>query len=267
VRPTKAFGQNFLADPNLARSIAALATVGPRDRVVEVGAGVGSLTVALAETGARVLAVELDRRLVPALREVVGSLPNVEILVGDALRLDWGATLEGQGWAMVSNLPYNVGVPVLMRMLTSVPAVDRYLVMVQREVGERLAAGPGEEAYGSISVRASYHAEIETLRRVPASVFWPRPNVESILVRLRPRPAPVDVPRDALFRVVEEGFAERRKTMANALRRLGLDPSTATRVLGSCGLLADVRAERLSLADFARLTDALLRDGLLGSTA
>lgn len=199
----------------------------------------------------------------PALREVVGEAPNVEIRVDDALRLDWDHTLEADDWRMVSNLPYNIAVPLLMRMLSTASRVRGYLVMVQREVGERLAAGPGDAAYGSASVRASYHARVEIERRVPASVFWPKPKVGSVLVRLTPRPAPVDVPREPLFRVVDEGFAERRKTMANALRRLGLDASEAADVLRRSELPADVRAERLGLADFDRVTGELLGRGAL----
>jgi 16S rRNA (adenine1518-N6/adenine1519-N6)-dimethyltransferase len=148
-------------------------------------------------------------------------------------------------------------------MLDRAPRISEYLVMVQREVGERLTAQPGEDAYGAASVRVAYRARAELVRRVPADVFWPRPKVESVTVRLTPRPAPVDVDRGALFRVVEEGFAERRKTMGNALRRLGLDRPSAARVLRAEGLEPDVRAERLGLPEFARLAEALRREGVL----
>jgi 16S rRNA (adenine1518-N6/adenine1519-N6)-dimethyltransferase len=224
--------------------------------VVEVGAGLGSLTVALAGASADVLAVEFDRALLPALVEVLAPWPRVRVVTADAMRLDWTRRLTGRGWKMVSNLPYNVAVPLVVEMLEGVPAVDSFLVMVQREVGERLAAGPGEEAYGAVSVRVGYRAEAAVVRRVPPSVFWPRPRVESVLVRLTRRAHPaVDVDRDRLFRVVDAGFAERRKTMRNALRRLGLSTEEAMSALARCDLDPDVRAETLSLEQFARVAE------------
>ncbi|HEU4354962.1 MAG TPA: 16S rRNA (adenine(1518)-N(6)/adenine(1519)-N(6))-dimethyltransferase RsmA [Actinomycetota bacterium] len=258
VRPTKALGQHFLADPNLARAIVADADIQSGDRVVEVGAGLGSLTVALAAAGARVVALELDRALLPALREVVVPWPRVEIRAADAMRVDWPSAVPGDGWKMVSNLPYNVAVPLLLTMLAEVPRIRSYLVMVQREVGERIVAGPGDPSYGAVSVRVAYRAERTLARRVPASVFWPRPSVDSVLVRLerRVRP-PVATDPGRLFRVVDEGFAERRKTMRNALRRLGLSPTDAASALERCGLEPNVRAERLTIHDFARLAEAV----------
>ena len=226
--------------------------------MLEIGAGLGSLTVALAAVGARVVAVEFDRTLLSALREVVAPWPRVEVLAADAMRLDWASTVRGDGWKMCSNLPYNVAVPLVVGMLEEVPGIRRYLVMVQREVGERLVAHPGDPAYGAVSVRVAYRAEGALARRVPASVFWPRPKVDSVLVRLeRLLHPPVATDPERLFRVVDEGFAERRKTMRNALRRLGLSASRATSALERCGLEPDVRAERLSINDFARLTEAI----------
>jgi len=230
------------------------------DRVVEVGAGLGSLTIPLAEAGARVLAIEVDHGLSRALREVVGSYPNVRIEVSDAMRTDWTTALGADRWSMVSNLPYNVSVPLLMELLRTAP-IDRYVVMVQREVGERLVARPGEEAYGAVSARVAYGADARVLRRVPADVFWPRPKVDSVLVRLDPRPPAVDVDPAALFAVVDEGFAERRKTMANALRRLGLDAGDAAEILRAVDPDPSVRAERLGLDAFAAIARAMLERG------
>jgi 16S rRNA (adenine1518-N6/adenine1519-N6)-dimethyltransferase len=230
--------------------------------VLEVGAGLGSLTVALAEAGGVVLALELDRALDPALREVVEPYGDrVRVVIADAMRADWDALLPGQGWAMVSNLPYNVSVPLLLHLLRSVPAIDRYLVMVQREVGQRLVAAPGAEAYGAVSVRVAYRADARVVRRVPADVFWPRPKVDSVLVAIAPHQPRVDVDPAALSAVIDHGFAERRKTMGNALRRLGLDAASATRLMAACGLDPRVRAERLGLEDFARIATALLSQG------
>ena len=232
--------------------------------MLEVGAGLGSLTVALAGTGARVLAVEFDRQLLPALEETVADLGAVAVLEADAMTVDWAAVLGDERWLMVSNLPFNVATPLLLEMLVRAPMIRRYLVMVQREVGERLAAGPGEEAYGAVSVKVAYRARAEVLRRVPASVFWPRPKVESVLVRLTPREEPpVAVDPARLFRVVEEGFAERRKTMRNALRRLGLGVDAAGAVLERCGFDTRVRAEEIGLEGFARLTEAAAQAGAI----
>ena len=186
IRPTKALGQHFLIDPNLARAVAADAEVGPGSRVVEVGAGLGSLTVALAAAGAdAVLAVEFDRSLMPALRETTARCENVTLLEADAMRTDWTQEL-GEGaapWTLCANLPYNISVPLVLTLLETVPAIARFVVMVQREVGERLVAGPGREGYGAVSVRVAYRAEATMVRRVPASVFWPRPAVASAVVK------------------------------------------------------------------------------------
>jgi 16S rRNA (adenine1518-N6/adenine1519-N6)-dimethyltransferase len=230
--------------------------VRPGDRVVEVGAGLGSLTVALAAAGAEVLAIELDRALLPALEEVAAGLP-IRLVGADALRADWSELLPGRGWKMVSNLPYNIAVPLVLEMLQRARGVERYLVMVQREVGERLAAGPGEKAYGAVSVRVAYRAEARVLRRVPATVFWPEPAVDSVLVELVHRDPPVATPPERLFRVVDEGFAQRRKTMRNALVRLGLSPEQAADALARCALEPKVRAEDLGLAEFACLAEAI----------
>src|SRR5712671_4519701 len=167
VRPSKSLGQNFLTDPNLARAIASDAGVGPGDHVVEVGAGFGSLTVALAGTGAAVAAVEFDRLLVPALRDVTASLENVSVMHGDAMKMDWlGLTGEVE-WTLCANLPYNIATPLVMDLLAEAPAIRRFIVMVQREAGERLVAQAGEERYGAVSVRVAYAAAGRLIRSVP----------------------------------------------------------------------------------------------------
>jgi len=260
IRPTKSLGQNFLIDPNLARAIAADAGVGPGDRVVEIGAGLGSLTLALAAAGARVRAIEFDRRLIPALEEARAGLAGVEIGHADAMKVDWEAELASEPWTVCANLPYNVAVPLVLTLLERAPTVRRAVVMVQREVGERFAASPGQEAYGAVSVRVAYRAVATIVRRVPASVFWPRPKVASVVVRLdRLDAPPVETDPERLWRVVDAGFAERRKTMRNALRRLGLDLAGADAVLASCGVASTARAEELDLATFAAIGEALPR--------
>ena len=254
IRPTKSLGQHFLLDPNLADAIARDAGVEPGDRVVEVGAGLGSLTVALARAGAaEVLAVEVDRRLVEALEEVVADLPVVRVLQADATELDWEATLGEGPWIACGNLPYNVGTTIAIDLLERAP-VARIVAMLQREVGERLAARPGDAAYGALSVRVAYRATASIVRSVPPEVFWPRPRVGSVVVRIDRRPVPaVDVDEDVLWRVVDTSFAQRRKTMRNAVRRLGLDAPHADSLLAAVGVASEARPEQLDLAAFARI--------------
>ena len=181
IHPSRALGQNFVVDPNTVRRIARLSGVGSGSSVVEVGAGLGSLTLALAETGANVTAVEIDSGLIPLLESVVEDR-GVRVIHGDALTLDWdellssGPTGPETSWAMVSNLPYNVATPVVAKVLDEMPDVKRLVVMVQREVGERLAAGVGDPAYGAVSVKVSYHAKASVLGHVPPTVFMPRPE-------------------------------------------------------------------------------------------
>lgn len=256
LRPSKALGQNFLADRNMAQHIVRLAGVAAGDHVVEVGPGLGSLTVALCDAGARVLAVELDKHLLPALAETLQGR-DVEIVAGDALTTDWPALLAGHDrWAMVANLPYNVATPVVVRALETAPMIDCFLVMVQREVGDRLAAGPGDDAYGAVSVKVAYYCEAAVVGTVPASVFVPKPNVESALVRLTRRAEPpVTVPDvDAMFALVRAGFATRRKTLRNALSaELG---ERAESVLTAAGIDPRARAETVGLEQWAALAKA-----------
>jgi 16S rRNA (adenine1518-N6/adenine1519-N6)-dimethyltransferase len=196
-------------------------------------------------------------RLVRPLEEVTSGLANVRIVAVNAVEADWDALVGEGAWRMASNLPYNVAVPVVLDLLSEAPQVDPMLVMVQREVGERLAATPGQDAFGAVSLRVAYRAEARSLRRVRASVFWPEPGVESVLVRLVRRPPPVTTPEKSLFRLVDAGFAQRRKTMANALVRLGYRRDAAAAAIQHAGLERRVRAEELGLKDFARLVEAL----------
>ena len=252
LRPSKALGQNFLTDENTARRIVRLAEVEPGDHVVEVGPGVGSLTVQLAAAGARILAVELDKRLAPVVAEVV---PSAEVVQADAMDADWGALLAGANrWVMVSNLPYNVATPVVVRALETAPMIDRFLVMVQREVGERLASGVGDAQYGAVSVKIAYYADARVVGLVPPTVFMPRPNVDSALVRLVRRPPPVVVADpEWLFQLVRAGFATRRKTLRNALATVLGDHTVPA--LEAAGIDPRARAETLGLPEWAALAE------------
>ena len=248
--PNRARGQHFVVDANTVRRIARLADVGPGDRVVEVGAGLGSLTLALAETGASVLAVEIDRGLVPVLREVVEPA-GVEVVKADALQVDWDELLGEGPWTLVANLPYNVATPLIADLLDHVAAITRMVVMVQREVGERLAERPGGDAYGAVSVKVSYWATARVVGKVPPSVFMPVPNVESVLVDIRRRPEPAvgpDVDPEWLFCLVAAGFGQRRKMLRRSLA--GLVPPGA---FTAAGVRPEARAEELGVEDWGRL--------------
>jgi 16S rRNA (adenine1518-N6/adenine1519-N6)-dimethyltransferase len=256
IRPSRALGQNFLADPNTARRIVRLAGVERGDRVLEIGPGLGSLTLALADAGARVHALELDRHLVPVLESVLRAVPDVTVEQGDALTWEYAARLGDGPWSCVSNLPYNVATPVVARILEEAPAVTRLLVMVQREVGERLAAGPGTKAYGAVSVKVAFHATARIVGAVPPTVFVPRPKVESALVLLERRATPpVDVPSyAALFELVGAGFAQRRKMLRRALAGALGDRTEA--VLTVAGVAPTARAEELDLEAWAGVARA-----------
>jgi 16S rRNA (adenine1518-N6/adenine1519-N6)-dimethyltransferase len=259
ISPKKSLGQNFLVDANIARRIVGLAGVENGARVLEIGPGLGSLTLALCDAGARVLAVELDARLAGVLVSVLddaGVADQVHVEVADANRADLdgflAAHLEGVGPVVcVSNLPYNVAVPVVVRLLEECPTVTRIVVMVQREVGERLAAGVGDEQYGAVSVKVAYHARAALVGKVPPSVFVPRPKVDSALVRLDRREAPpVSVPsEDALFGLVRAGFAQRRKMLRRSLA--GVLGPRAVDVLDAAGVAPTARAEELDLDAWA----------------
>jgi 16S rRNA (adenine1518-N6/adenine1519-N6)-dimethyltransferase len=253
LRPSKARGQHFVTDPNTVRRIARLARVGAGDRVVEIGAGLGSLTLALSETGAAVTAVEVDRGLVTALRSVVEPA-GVAVVEGDALALDWDDLLGPGPWVLVANLPYNVATPMVAELLDRVPAIVRMLVMVQREVAQRLVAGPGDDAYGAVSVKVAYWATSGIVGSVPPTVFLPQPNVESSLVEIVRRDVPAvpgTVDRERMFRLVAAGFGQRRKMLRRSLASL-----VRPEAFAAAGVRPEARAEELDLDDWARLAAA-----------
>lgn len=252
--PRKRAGQNFVVDPNTVRRIVAAADLGPDDVVLEVGPGLGSLTVALADVVRRVVAVEIDAGLVTALGEVLTGTTNVEVVHADALRVDLAALVDGGPARLVANLPYNVATAIVVDAMTSGAFRDAF-VMVQREVGERWAARPGDRAHAAVSVKLALVADVEVVLAVPRTVFLPAPNVDSVMVRLVRRPDALgsdDYARVAS--VIERAFSSRRKALRNALAEPGLD------VEGAClaaGIDPGARAERLDAAAFVRLSAAL----------
>jgi 16S rRNA (adenine1518-N6/adenine1519-N6)-dimethyltransferase len=253
--PRRAFGQNFVADANTVRRIAALSGVGPGDHVVEIGAGLGSLTLALAETGATIVAVEIDNGLVNALRDVVSSIPNIEVVHADAASLDWHALGErSPRWHVVANLPYNIATPLVADILDDVPVVEHLLVMVQREVAERFVAEVGSDAYGAVSVKIAYWAKARIVGDVPPSVFIPKPSIMSTLVDIRRHATPAvdDIDPRALFALVRKGFAQRRKMLRRALAGTVTSDDFET-----AGIAPESRAEELDVHAWGRLLSAI----------
>ena len=248
LKPSRALGQNFVGDANTVRRIARLAEVGPGDRVVEIGPGLGSLTLALLETGAAVTAVEVDRYVVPALRSIVEPR-GATVVHADALAVDWRELLGAGDWVLVANLPYNVATPLVLQVLDGAPVVRRMLVMVQREVGERFAARPGSKAYGAVSVKIAWFATASVVGKVPRTVFVPQPNVDSALVVIdRHGEVGTLEERDAVFGLIDAGFATRRKMLRNTLAGLVGDECFA-----AAGIEPTERAERLDLDAWRRL--------------
>jgi len=258
IDPSRALGQNFLCDPGTIDKIVRLAGVRAGDHVVEIGPGLGSLTLALAEADATVVAVELDRYLVPVLRDVVegvGATP-VTIIEHDALTLDWDDALGAiagpdTSWSVVANLPYNIATPLVLDLLAAEPRFDRWLVMVQKEVGDRLAAGPGSKIYGIPSVLTAYWGVARIVATVPPQVFLPQPNVDSALVRIdRHVEPPLDVPFADVERLVRAGFGQRRKMLRRSLSAF-LDEQQ----IAAAGVAPTDRAEQLDLQQWGRLAE------------
>lgn len=250
LRPRHRLGQHFLADANVTRRIVAAAGVGPGDRVIEIGAGTGTLTAALAGAGARVVAYEVDEGLRPVLEEVTAGL-DVELRFADATEIDFASEFADPPWVVVANLPYNVGTGLVMDVLRGVPAVVRLVVMVQREVGERLAARAGEPDYGLPSVVVGVHGTAKMLFRVPSQVFFPAPRVESVVVGIERREAPPNAER--AIELARGAFSKRRKMLRASLAGTLTEPSVA---LESAGIDPTRRAEELTPEDFLRLAEA-----------
>jgi 16S rRNA (adenine1518-N6/adenine1519-N6)-dimethyltransferase len=264
IRPTKTLGQNFVHDPNTVRRIVRAAQLRPDDVVVEVGPGLGSLTLALLGSCARVIAVEIDPVLAgrlprTAVERAPASADRLAVLGADALAL---ASVPGPApTALVANLPYNIAVPVVLHLLETLPTLRRVLVMVQAEVAERLAAGPGSRIYGVPSVKAAWYAEVRRAGAVSRQVFWPMPNVDSGLVAMNRRPppgqwgpaGPAEADRRRVFGLIDAAFAQRRKTLRAALVGWAGSAATAEARLRAAGIDPSARGEQLSVVDFARL--------------
>lgn len=266
----KRFGQNFISDKNLLQSIVQDAGVTSGDWVLEIGPGLGTLTQALAQSGAQVTAVELDRDLVQILRQHLEPAA-ISIVEGDALELDWTRVLQGSGWQdqplkVVANLPYYITTPLVMKALESALPFQTVTVMVQHEVALRMQAAPGTSDYGILSLMVQYYSQPHLCRVVNAGSFYPKPEVDSAVIRLDVRQQPpVGAPKAALFTVIKGGFSQRRKKFRNALKHVlqdwNLDMAQLDAVLADLNLDPNVRAEALSLQQFGAITEALLALG------
>lgn len=262
VRPTKQWGQNFVVDANTVRRIVRAGEVTAQDHVVEIGPGLGSLTLALLEAAGRVTAVEVDPVLAAALpgtvaEEAPGAVERLEVVHADAMTV---TDLPGPPpTALVANLPYNISVPVVLHFLETFPTIERVLVMVQLEVAERLAAGPGSKTYGVPSVKAAWWTDVGLAGRVSRSIFWPVPNVDSGLVRLVRRDPPTTAAtREQVFAVVDAAFAQRRKTLRASLRSIAGSGEVAEAALLAAGVDPRTRGEQLDVLAFARITEELM---------
>jgi len=262
VAPTKKLGQNFVHDPNTVRRIVAAAGLRPADVVLEVGPGLGSLTLGLVGAAAHVHAVEIDRALAAALPSTVDS-PRLTVHSADALRVT-AADFDPPPTMLVANLPYNVAVPVVLHLLAELPTLRGGLVMVQKEVADRLVAPPGSKVYGVPSVKLAWYADARSAGRVPPAVFWPVPNVDSGLVAFTRRPAPAAVDRKAVFAVVDAAFAQRRKTLRAALAGWAGSPARAEEVLLTAGMNPQARGESLGVGEFAAIAAAAETSGYGG---
>ncbi len=272
LRPSKQRGQNFVVDANTVRRIVALSGVGPDDVVCEIGPGLGSLTLGLLEAGARVVAVEIEPSLAGRLVRTVSELMpeaagRLEVVEADALRV---TELPGPPLtAVVANLPYNVSVPVLLHMLETFPTWERGLVMVQLEVADRISAAPGSKVYGVPSAKVAWYAEATRVGTVPPTVFWPVPNVDSGLVSLVRRDAPVTAAsREDVFAVVDAAFGQRRKMLRSAVGGMYGGSAAASDAMAAAGVDPTARGETLGIAEFARMAELLpARTDSLGSVA
>lgn len=257
IQPTKKLGQNFVIDANTVRRIVKSAGVVAGETVVEVGPGLGSLTLGLLEAGAAVVAVEIDKRLAAQLPTTVESMApgaKLTVITEDALRVD---SLPDDPTVFVANLPYNVSVPVLLHFLEHFGTIDRGLVMVQAEVGERVAAGPGSKVYGSPSIKAAWYGEFSTAGKVSRQVFWPVPNVDSILVRFERHEQPgTEEERLATFALVDAAFQQRRKMLRQSLGGILGGSAEASARLEAAGIAPTARGEELTVSDFLRVVRA-----------
>lgn len=264
----KKFGQNFLIDQRVLDKIIAAADIGPDDCVLEIGPGIGTLTRCLAEAAGQVIAVEIDKNLIPILGDVLSEYNNITVINEDILKVDIQALVDekngGKPIKVVANLPYYITTPIIMGLFESNVPIDNITVMVQKEVADRMQVGPGTKDYGALSLAVQYYAEPYIVANVPQNCFIPRPNVGSAVIRLtRHKEKPVTAKNEQhMFRLVRAAFNQRRKTLQNALHNmpeLNLSKEQVVNALKEMGLSETIRGEKLTLEEFAKLSDLLIK--------
>ncbi len=259
IRPTKTLGQNFVIDPNTIRRIVAAANISPDETVLEVGPGLGSLTLGILDVAKDMVAVEIDPPLAQQLPATIqkfrpGAEERIDVVLSDAMKV---YELPQTPTALVANLPYNVAVPVLIHLFSEFDSIEHALVMVQDEVADRLAAKPGSKIYGVPSVKANWFCEVSKAGVIGTNVFWPAPKIKSGLVAFKKCPEPIsDVPRELVFEIVDAAFAQRRKTLRAALGAWAGSPQRAGEILEAAGIDPSLRGERLNVFDFVKIAEA-----------
>lgn len=257
LKAKKRFGQNFLINEKVVQAIAQAAQIGPGDLVLEIGPGIGTLTQALAETGAQVKSVEIDQSLLPVLAKTLEGYTNVEIIPGDVLKVDLGEITQHEPFTVAANLPYYITTPIIFALLEQQLPLKRLVVMVQKEVAERMTAGPGTKDYGPLSLALQYYSEPRLALSVPARDFMPAPKVDSMVVVCEKREQPpVDADPKLFFQVVRAAFSQRRKMLSNCLKSLGLSSDQVKTLMERAGIDGKRRGESLSMEEFDKLTKA-----------
>lgn len=260
---SKSLGQNFLIDGNIVRKISQIANITDKDCVLEIGPGIGTLTEELALNAKKVVAVEIDEKLLPILDETLQAYDNVEIIHGDILNMDIikiiDENMDGGPIKVVANLPYYVTTPIIAKLLEEESNIHSIVVMVQKEVGERIVASPGSKQYGSLSVFVNFYTYPEIGMKVPKTVFMPQPKVDSVIIKLKMKEKLPKVDREVFFKVVKSAFGKRRKTILNALSsgELGIEKKTMREILESLNISTNIRAENLKIEDFIKISQTL----------
>ena len=259
IHMSKRLGQNFLIDESIVQGIVEAAEIKPGEKVLEIGPGIGTLTQGIAEAGAEVVAVELDKKLPAVLAETLAGYDNVKIVPGDILKVNIPEIMGDGSFKVVANLPYYITTPIIMALLEQHLPITKLVTMVQKEVALRMVAQPGKKDYGALSVAVQYYTEPKIMLDVPPTSFLPAPEVDSVVIGCRVRSkAPVDVIDEKMFfRVVKAAFGQRRKTLNNALKAMGVDKTIVQDVLAAAGIDGVRRGETLSLAEFAKIADAV----------
>ena len=269
IHMSKKLGQNFLIDADIVRGIVDAADIRPGDRVLEIGPGIGTLTQGLAEAGAEVTAVELDKKLPAVLAKTLEGYDNVRIVPGDILKVNIPEIMGPEPFKVAANLPYYITTPIIMTLLERRLPISRLVTMVQKEVADRMVAVPGTKAYGALSVAVQYYTQPHVELDVPPRSFIPAPDVDSVVIvcDVREKP-PVETADEKLFfRVVRASFGQRRKTLSNALKGAGFDKELIRQVLPAAGIDGSRRGETLSLAEFAAIANAMHMNKISGENA